>query len=75
MEDDPYHVGREDHNSRFEVRWMTRRIRKNMRLEGGYRYTTRESTSPWVGGEGGEGIDEDKNYVDNRFWIGWEYSF
>jgi Flp pilus assembly protein TadD len=73
-EEDRYHVGRKDEVRRFEVTWSTRKIHKNAGLEGGYRYTVRDSSAPWETGEG-ESIDEDKDYTDNRVWIGLEYDY
>jgi hypothetical protein len=71
---DRYHVGRKDEMFRTEVRWSTDEIWRTMSLEGGYRFTERDSSAPWETGEG-ESIDEDKDYTDNRFWFGVEYGF
>ena len=73
-DEDRYHVGRKDEVFRYEVTWDTRRIYRAMSLEGGYRYTVRDSSAPWETGEG-ESIDEDKDYTDNRAWVGIEYGF
>ena len=71
---DRYHVGRKDEIFRWEVTWQTRTLWRSMALEGGYRYTVRDSSAPWETGEG-ESIDEDKDYTDDRVWFGAEYDF
>ena len=73
-EEDRYHVGRKDEIRRFEITWNTRKTIADLTLEGGYRYTNRDSSAPWETGEG-ESIDEDKDYTDNRVWVGVEYGF
>jgi Flp pilus assembly protein TadD len=73
-DEDRYHVGRKDEVRRLEISWSTRTIFKIVSLEGGYRYTVRDSSAPWESGEG-ESIDEDKDYTDNRVWVGVEYEF
>ena len=72
--EDPYHVGRRDEIFRVGVSGYTRPFMRRFVLEGGYRYTLRDSSAPYEG-SGGESIDEDKDYTDDRFWIGIEYSF
>ncbi len=73
-DEDQYHVGRKDEMYRYEVTGSTRKVWKSASLEGGYRYTIRDSSAPFETGDG-EGIDEDKDYTDNRFWVGVNYPF
>jgi hypothetical protein len=73
-ERDRYHVGRKDEYQRYEISCSTRTLWREMSLDGGYRFTERDSSAPWETGEG-ESIDEDKDYTDNRYWIGVDYAF
>ncbi len=73
-DEDRYHVGRKDEMTRYEVSGSTRALVSSASLEGGYRYTERDSSAPWETGEG-ESIDEDKDYTDHRVWLGVEYAF
>lgn len=73
LHDDPLHVGRKDKVYRVEAAWSTRPVVGPASLEGGYRYTERTSTAPEVAA--GEDIGEEKDYTDNRFWIGFEIPF
>jgi hypothetical protein len=71
--DDPLHVGRKDKVYRVEGTWATLPVAGPVSLEGGYRYTKRTSTAPEVAV--GEDIGEEKDYTDNRWWIGFEIPF
>jgi len=73
LEDDPFHVGRKDKIYRAELTWSTNTVAGPLSLEGGYRYTERTSTAPEA--TAGEDIGEEKDYTDNRFWIGVVYPF
>lgn len=73
LEDDPFHVGRKDKIYRFEAIVDTRPVIGPANLQGGYRYTERTSTAPEA--SAGEDIGEEKDYTDNRIWIGVQYPF
>jgi Flp pilus assembly protein TadD len=73
-DEDRYHVGRKDEITRFEVTGSTDPVWRSISFEGGYRHTVRDSSAPWETGEG-ESIDEDKDYTDDRYWIGAVYPF
>ena len=74
LAEDPFHVGRKDQVYQFEFTWDTPPVLGPISLEGGYRYAERNSSAPG-GASGGEGIDEDKDYNDNRGWVGMEVPF
>jgi hypothetical protein len=70
--EDPLHTGREDKVYALETSIDTRRLYGPANLEVGYRYSQRVSSLPATF----EGEDaEDKDYTDNRFWMGVRYSF
>jgi hypothetical protein len=73
LADDPLHVGREDKVYRLEVTCSTSPVIGPVSLEGGYRFTERTSTAPEV--TAGEDIGEEKDYTDNRSWVGFEIPF
>ncbi|MGD8394604.1 MAG: hypothetical protein PVF43_03895 [Candidatus Eiseniibacteriota bacterium] len=71
--DDPYHVGRKDQVYRIEFTADSKKIWGPVTLEGGYRFSERTSTAAFDSDN--VAIGEDKDYTDNRFWIGAEYPF
>jgi hypothetical protein len=71
--EDPYHVGRKDEIYRLEITGRSRKYWGAIELEGGYRFTERTSTAAFDSDN--SAIGEDKDYRDNRGWIGVEYSF
>ena len=71
--EDPYHVGRKDQVYRMEITALSVKILGPARLETGYRFTERTSSAAFDSGNAS--IGEDKDYTDNRFWLGTEYSF
>jgi hypothetical protein len=71
--EDEYHVGRQDRIGRFEITSVSPPLLGPVRLEGGYRYTLRTSTAAFD--TDNSAIGDDKDYKDNRFWIGAEYLF
>ncbi|MBN1824963.1 MAG: hypothetical protein JW958_01775 [Candidatus Eisenbacteria bacterium] len=73
--EDPLHTGRKDLIRRVEVTGETGRIFGPLSLEAGYRYTMRTSDAAWTGGTDDAGIGEEKDYVENRTWLGLEYPF
>jgi len=72
-DEDPYHAGRKDRVYRVEVSGDAGEVLGPVSLEGGYRFTKRTSTGALEGE--GESIGEEKDYTDNRFWLGFEYPF
>ena len=70
---DPFHVGRRDEVHRLEIAATSAPVGRGVTLDGGYRFTERTSSAAWKGG--GEGISEDKDYTDHRFWVGATYPF
>lgn len=71
--DDPTHVGRNDRIYRFEGEVDTDPVIGRVALYAGYRYSQRTSTSP--AGFVGQDVGEEKDYTDNRTWIGATYPF
>lgn len=71
---DPTHTGRKDTVTATEVIANTSPVYGPMALEAGWRYSTRSSTSAATD-VGADAIEEDKNYEDNRLWIGVTYPF
>jgi hypothetical protein len=69
--DDPTHVGRKDEVWAGETSLGTRPVWGPVTLELGYRYATRSSSSGAVGAN----LEEDKNYHNNRVWLGMSYPF
>lgn len=72
--EDPLHTGRKDKVYRLELTGATPALFGPASLEGGYRYTERTSSAAADIAED-SGIGEEKDYTDNRFWIGVEYPF
>ncbi len=71
--DDPTHVGRNDRIYRFAIEGDTDPVIGRVSLYAGYRFTERTSTSP--AGFVGQDVGEEKDYTDNRTWIGATYPF
>ncbi|MCA9758311.1 MAG: hypothetical protein KDA27_21125 [Candidatus Eisenbacteria bacterium] len=71
--EDPYHVGRKDQVYRMELSARSVKLYGPVRLESGYRYTERTSSAAFDSGDAS--IGEDKDYTDNRVWLGVEYPF
>jgi hypothetical protein len=67
---DPTHVGRKDEVFVVESTLGTGRIWGPMTGEIGYRFTKRQSSS----GAAAD-LEEDKNYHNQRFWVGTSYPF
>lgn len=67
--EDPTHTGRRDDVSAAEATVATRPVYGPVVLELGYRYTTRSSSSAATD-VGADAIEEDKNYSNNRVWLG-----
>lgn len=65
--DDPYHVGRKDEIRTLETTVGTKSVWRSVTLEVGYRFSERDSSLP---GRAGEDVGEEKDYTDNRAWIG-----
>jgi hypothetical protein len=72
--DDPVHVGRKDEVWSGEATLGTKPVWGPVTLEVGYRYTERSSSaaSSLVGADS---IEEDKNYSNNRTWLGMTWPF
>ncbi len=71
LDEDPTHVGRKDQVYRFGIEGDTDPLLGPVSFYAGYLYTERTSTSP--SGAVGEDIGEEKDYTDNRSWIGATY--
>jgi hypothetical protein len=71
---DPIHTGRKDEVRVAEITLGTSPVWREATLELGYRFTKRSSSSS-ASAIGAESIEEDKNYVDNRTWLGVSYPF
>lgn len=69
MFDDPYHTGRRDKNGRVTLR-INRRLTSALRVYASFRYSDRIVESPWPGD-----ITLDKDYTQQRYWLGMTYSF
>jgi hypothetical protein len=67
--EDPYHVGRRDVMTRVTVR-VRRRLTPTMRIYASFRYSDRVVDSPWPGD-----ITMDKDYTQQRYWVGIDYQF
>ncbi len=67
--DDPTHTGRKDEVSAGELTIASKPVYGPVTLELGYRYSTRSSSSAATD-VGADAIEEDKNYEDNRVWLG-----
>jgi hypothetical protein len=67
--EDPTHTGRKDDVSAAELTLATRPVYGPVTLELGYRFSTRSSSSA-ASDVGADAIEEDKNYSNNRFWLG-----
>jgi hypothetical protein len=72
---DTTHTGRKDRVSAYETSVTTRPVYGSVTMEAGYRYTRRRSSSASSAVAGAESIEEDKNYEDNRVWLGMSYPF
>lgn len=72
---DQTHTGREDNVTAFEAAANTKPLWGSVSFEAGYRYTVRRSSSATSVIEGAESIEEDKNYQNNRAWLGMSYPF
>ncbi len=71
--DDPLHVGRKDEVYVGELTVDTSPLYRSIALQLGYRYSQRVSTLP---GHLDPSIeDEEKDYKDNRTWLGATYTF
>jgi hypothetical protein len=67
--EDPTHTGRKDVVSAAEATLTTRPVYGPVTLELGYRFTKRSSSSAATD-VGADAIEEDKNYSNNRVWLG-----
>ncbi len=67
LEEDPFHVGRRDDVWSIQAT-LDRTLSRSATLQLGYRYTQRTTDSPWRGD-----IAEDKDYEQNRWWLGLSY--
>ena len=67
LEEDPFHVGRRDDVWSVQAT-LEHTLRRGAVLQVGYRYTRRTADSPWRGD-----IAEDKDYEQNRWWMGITY--
>jgi hypothetical protein len=67
--EDPTHTGRKDDVSAVEATLATRPVYGPVALELGYRHSTRSSSSAATD-VGADAIEEDKNYSNNRVWLG-----
>lgn len=67
--DDPYHTGRRDQLTRVTVR-VNRRLTSTVRVYASFRYSERVVDSPWPGD-----ITLDKDYIQQRYWVGMTYQF
>jgi hypothetical protein len=72
---DPTHTGRQDKVTAYETSVVTKPVWGPVTMEGGYRYTKRRSSSATSTVEGAASIEEDKNYQNNRVWLGMSYPF
>lgn len=68
--DDPFHVGRKDRVYTVEISATTVPMIGSMTFEAGYRFSQRTSTATQQ-----VDIADEKDYRDNRVWIGANYSF
>ncbi len=66
---DPYHTGRRDQQSRFTLE-INKRLTRQLRVYTGFRYSDRVVQSPWPGD-----ITLDKDYTQQRYWVGMTYQF
>jgi len=67
--DDPYHTGRRDMMTKVTVRF-NRRLTPVIRVYASFRYSDRVVESPWPGD-----ITLDKDYTQQRYWVGMTYQF
>ena len=67
LEEDPFHVGRRDDVWSVQAT-LEHTLGRGSVLQLGYRYTQRTTDSPWRGD-----IAEDKDYEQNRWWLGITY--
>lgn len=73
ISDDPYHVGRQDNTTTYQVkggRPLPALLRnfglpEDVDMDWGFGYAERDVDSPWWGD-----IKEDKNYITRTYWIG-----
>lgn len=71
---DATHTGRKDEVWAGEATATSAPVWRQVTLELGYRHTERSSSST-ASDVGTESIEEDKNYRDNRVWLGMTYPF
>ncbi len=71
---DPYHSGRLDEIGVFTSSVSTKSLYGPVTAEIGYRFTRRTSTAAYTD-VGAGSIDEDKDYTNNRTWMGLTYPF
>ncbi len=71
---DAWHTGRLDRISVFVFSLDTRPLFGPVTAEIGYRFTRRSSTAAYTE-LGADSIDEDKDYTNNRTWLGFTYRF
>jgi len=64
IEDDPYHVGRQDNEYAYEISGA-RSLTERIDMDFGFRYGERIVDSPWWGD-----IREDKNWIQRTYSIG-----
>jgi hypothetical protein len=70
LHEDPFHTGRKDEIYRITLEADSRPLWGPASFSLGYRFTKRVTHSPWKGD-----IAEDKDYEENRLWLGIDYPF
>jgi hypothetical protein len=68
IEDDPYHVGRQDNVYTYQIKGSRKLPWRKIGTNFGFSYAERDVDSPWWGD-----IKEDKNWISRTWWLGFSY--